>query len=511
LTSTVVHLVLLLLLAAGSVLHSRHYGLEGRGTVAETGTIESAAAKPEQLDGFVPPVAASDSSDALAENRMEEAQAEAALKREIADSDPADSEPADSPDSNVSGELRLGDVSQTNSFGSGGDFNAQALSYRSNAEIRDELLASGGGTPASEAAVGKALAWLAEHQNADGSWSIDHRTAPRCAGRCGDPGERPKATLAATALALLPFLGAGETHQHGKYQNTVDAGLRFLVGSMHVEADRGSLLEPGGNMYGHGMASIVLCEAYGMTRDPWLREPAQQTINYIVWAQDPQGGGWRYEPQQPGDTTVLGWQVMALKSAHMAYLHVPAETIRKAGLFLDSVQTGEGAFYGYMAASVDGTAASSAGVLCRMYMGWRRDHPALQRAIADVVDMGPSLDQTGPPASPAKRRRERMRGQPVEPGPPRNDLYYNYYAIQVMRHYGGPDWPSWNAALRDYLIRTQVDQGHARGSWHFEGVDIGLKAGGRLYSTALSTMILEVYYRYLPLYTDRSTKDKFQN
>ena len=91
-------------------------------------------------------------------------------------------------------------------------------------------------------------------------------------------------------------------------------------------------------MYGHGLASIALCEAYGMTKDTGLAEPAQHAVNFIVYAQDPVGGGWRYTPHQPGDTSVLGWQLMALKSAHMAYLNVPPKTIKGAVNFLNSVQ-----------------------------------------------------------------------------------------------------------------------------------------------------------------------------
>ena len=290
-------------------------------------------------------------------------------------------------------------------------------------------------------------------------------------------------------MALLPFLGTGETHHQGKYKKTIEAGLYFLVRSTHVEGDRASLLEAGGRMYGHGLASIVLCEAYGMTHDRWLQDPAQRAINFIVWAQDPAHGGWRYVPQQAGDTSVVGWQVMALKSAHMAYLKVPPDTIQKASYFLDDVQTGNGAFYGYT--SPDNRPATSAiGLLCRMYMGWERDKPALKAGVAELARLGPSLDRSGPP---------------------RNNLYYDYYATQVMHHWGGSDWQRWNVAMRDYLIKTQFDQGHARGSWHFEGSDLGFAAGGRLYCTAMATMILEVYYRHMPLYTDLSTKDKFQN
>jgi hypothetical protein len=292
--------------------------------------------------------------------------------------------------------------------------------------------------------------------------------------------------MASTALGLLPFLGAGETHKQGRYQRNVDLALHFLA--THQDAGTGSLRLAREQMYSHGLASIALCEAFGMTRDAALMGPAQKAIDFIVDAQDPFGGGWRYTPQQPGDTSVVGWQMMALKSASMAYLKVPPDTIRKAGYFLDSVQQGEGSVYGYMSTGNLPT-TSAIGLLCRMYLGWEHDRPALVRGVAILSENGPSLDVSGPP---------------------RNDMYYNYYATQVLHHYGGYEWARWNAAMRDYLIATQAKAGHETGSWFFESPDWGPRYGGRVYCTAMATMTLEVYYRHLPLYSDLSTKDKFK-
>ena len=193
--------------------------------------------------------------------------------------------------------------------------------------------ADDGGTPESEYAVEQALRWLAEHQNYDGSWTFEHQKSPKCHGSCRDPGYAP-GKIAATSLALLPFLGTGQTHRDGQYKKTIDLGLRFLTHSMQIQGDLGSLHELGGQMYGHGLGSIVLCEAYGMTHDQVLEGPAQAAVNYIVAAQDATGGGWRYVPGQPGDTSVVGWQMMALRSAKMAYLRVPSNTLRKAAMNL---------------------------------------------------------------------------------------------------------------------------------------------------------------------------------
>jgi hypothetical protein len=357
------------------------------------------------------------------------------------------------------------------------------------AEKRGEMLARYGGTEASEAAVAAALRWLAEHQLPDGGWSFDHRRG-RCRGRCSDPGFLTRARNGATAIALLPFLGAGETHKKGDYKETIRRGLYFLVANMRVVAERGDLSEEGAYMYSHGLGAIALCEAYAMTHDRELMRPAQYAVNHIVYAQDPVAGGWRYYPKEAGDTSMIGWQLMALKSAHMAYLRVPRETVIGASRFLDSVQTEGGAVYGYKRpgdrAGADGDYATTAvGLLCRMYLGWERDNPALQSGVELLGEQGPSKD----------------------------NMYFNYYATQVMRHYGGEHWERWNDVMRDYLVNSQARRKHMAGSWYFGGEpmlgDRGALHGGRLYFTSLATMILEVYYRHMPIYGRQAVEEDF--
>jgi len=288
-----------------------------------------------------------------------------------------------------------------------------------------------------------------------------------------------EARVAATSMALLCYLGAGQTHKSGHYKATVKSGLYDLASRMKVSPQGGSLLEPGGQMYSHGLASIVLCEAYGMTHDRGLYAPAQQALNFICYAQDPVGGGWRYQPRQKGDTSVVGWQVMALKSGHLAYLRVPVVTVKKAFTYFDTVQANDGANYGYTDPG-SGPATTAIGLLARMYFGWSKDHPPLQRGVSALAAQGPSP----------------------------SNMYYNYYATQVMRHWGGDLWDDWDRTMRRQLIDSQATQGHEQGSWHIPG-DHGAARGGRLYSTAMATMILEVYYRISPLNQEVSVEENF--
>ncbi len=225
---------------------------------------------------------------------------------------------------------------------------SSSLSGRGGGSMKSQLLEKFGGNAASEKSVALALQWIAAHQGPRGGWSFAHSGV--CRGECKNDGELANATNGATALALLPFLGAGQTHLEGNYKSTVYNGLNYLIKQMKVtkgDLPQGSWHEPGGSMYSHGLASIVVCEAYAMTRDPDLLQPAQMALNFIVTAQDPRGGGWRYNPKQAGDTSVVGWQLMALKSGMMGNLKVPYETFGKANSFLDSISVNSGAYYGY--------------------------------------------------------------------------------------------------------------------------------------------------------------------
>ena len=328
-----------------------------------------------------------------------------------------------------------------------------------------ELAAEAGGGADTEQAVDRALEWLANHQMTDGGWSFDLDLCPACGGRCKDSGESHLADrCAATALAILPFLGRGYTHKQGPYQRQIDGGLTFL--SALAVNGNGKLYQKG-NLYSQGVAAIALAEAYAMTGDRRLLIPAQLAINFIMEAQDPHGGGWRYEPQQPGDTSASGWQLMALSTAYAAKLQVNPLTIKKAAGFLDSVQSGKGAMYGYTEAG-KGPATTAVGLICRMHLGWNKDHPAVQHGVAHLATIGPT-----------------------------DDLYYDYYATQVMFQHGGDPWLQWNDVMKAMLLQNQSQAGHEAGSF-FDGVagGHGPHAAGRLYCTAMAALILEVYYRH---------------
>ncbi|MCS7047110.1 MAG: terpene cyclase/mutase family protein, partial [Gemmataceae bacterium] len=336
--------------------------------------------------------------------------------------------------------------------------------YGRSGATRERSLREGGGTTESEAAVARGLKWIARNQFPDGSWRLD--------GNFPDKGSHND--IAGTAFGLLPLLGAGKTHKQSKdnpYDKPVEKGLKFLILKQNKKTG-----DFGGGMYGHGLATIAICEAYGMTQDSSLRRPAQMAINFIVAAQHAEGG-WRYAPGQAGDTSVTGWQIMALKSGQMAGLDVPEATMRKAMKYLNSVCDTANEGYGYTGPGSTPT-MSAVGLLCRQYLeSWGPQSIRLIKGIDNHLK--PQMPSSGP----------------------RKDIYFYYYATQVMHHFGGEAWKNWNTKMREFLIATQdkTKGSPNEGSWSSAGDPHG-SSGGRLMVTSLNLLTLEVYYRHLPLY-----------
>lgn len=330
-------------------------------------------------------------------------------------------------------------------------------------------IARDGGTKETEQAVSNGLRWLARHQNPDGAWGcgsfIRQCQDPSCGAHRGSA-DAPDYSVAATAFGLLPYLASGQTHNtKGPYQRVILNGLRWM--SSHQDPQSGRL---GSTMYEHGLATIALCEAYGLSKDQKLKDVAQVAVNYIQQTQH-SAGGWRYGPNQPGDVSVVGWQMMALKSAQMAGLTVSKPTLDKAQRFLKSCAKGKsGGLFSYTPDSGPTPTMSAVGLLCNQYAGMNRSDPAMTEGMNFVMENLPSAQK---------------------------NAYFMYYATQVMHNLPGPEWDQWNRAARRMLVTSQLKEGCAAGSWSNEGQ---VHSAGPLMVTSIHTLTLEVYYRYLPLY-----------
>ncbi|HTQ39007.1 MAG TPA: prenyltransferase/squalene oxidase repeat-containing protein [Pirellulales bacterium] len=337
--------------------------------------------------------------------------------------------------------------------------------------MKRALLGRYGGNATTEEAVHQALEWLKRNQRPNGFWTLN--------GPYTDGGEAENKTTS-TALALLAFQGAGYTPTTNgdykyDYKQVVKKGWDALL---KMQANDGEFLIENSpsyhQMYSHAQATIAICELYGMTHDSVYRGPAEKAVRFCVNSQDA-AGGWRYNPNSDSDTSVTGWFVMALQSARMAGLEVPSSTFMNISRYLDSVQDESGSRYHYQIGGALNHAMTAEALLCREYLGWKQDDPRLVGGVEFLSDQ-PITDME-------------------------INVYYWYYATQVMHHIGGNYWKRWNEVMRQFIPETQVKKGPEAGSWDPAGDRWGGQ-GGRLYVTCLRTFMLEVYYRHLPIYGD---------
>jgi RNA polymerase sigma factor (sigma-70 family) len=297
-----------------------------------------------------------------------------------------------------------------------------------------------------EDAIATGLHWIVRQQIKTGAAS-DRRRRPS---HWSLPGGKHE--VAATAFALLPLLEAGHTHKKSDalhpYQRNVEGGLNYLVS---VQQPDGCFAE---SMYSHPMAAMALCEAYRRTADAALKKPAQQALDFTVTAQH-EGGGWRYTPNQPGDTSVTTWHVLALAYGKRAGLNVPAETLKKANAFLDQVMSADGSGYAYTPGGSGTPTMTAAGFMCRLELGLP------PQATTDWA---------------------RKLGQ-APPGP---GCFLEFFATRALHKRGGGDWNAWSAALRKQLLQRQDSDG----TWPTDGEPFG-PVVGRLLLTALAILNLQ--------------------
>jgi hypothetical protein len=318
------------------------------------------------------------------------------------------------------------------------------------------------GSAETEKAVLAALRWLKANQRPDGSWPCE------------------QSDLAGTALAVLAFLGHGETPDtSAEFGETVHKGLQFLVSRLDAH---GLVMGVAGNPHGYtqGLVTLALSEGYAMTGSPALRQPLERAVQAVVrWQQAPKNnpkfhGGWRYTPVSPdADVSVSGWMIMALKSAAQTGIAVPQHSFDQAAEYLWRMYGGPG--FGYENPGTDfGPTAIAA--LCMQFLGHGKDKrvtAALDWIRQQKVDW------------------KRSEGSWL--------LYSWYYATQAMFQAGGSYWVHWNREFRDETVKNQLPDGRwplpEKSEWEQKTV-----SRSPVYSTSLAALSLEVYYRYLPIY-----------
>lgn len=341
---------------------------------------------------------------------------------------------------------------------------------------RAAAAAARGGSPETERAVQAALAWLAATQAGDGGWNAARHGAGR--GHAGGGQHKPevgsRADHGVTGLALLAFLGAGNTHREGPFAAHVARGVGFLTGRQRADGSLAGEAEFFAALYCHGMATIALGECAALSGDESLRPVLARAIHHTLATQHPATGGWRYAAGDRGDTSQLGWQMMALAAARNAGLAGLEPAQGRALGFLTSVSSGSaGGLVAYRPGERPSVAMTAEALFCRLLLGMPAEHPAAREALGLIAG--------SPPAAGSY------------------NIYTWYYATLACFHAGGPQWTAWNDRLQAALLPLQHRSGGPLdGSWDPDPVWGG--HGGRVYATALAALTLEVYYRYLPMH-----------
>ncbi|MHC5039490.1 MAG: hypothetical protein ACYTHM_19480 [Planctomycetota bacterium] len=353
---------------------------------------------------------------------------------------------------------------------------------------RRDLRARGSGGRHMRAAVTSALIWLKQHQNADGMWSCRKFTMNCKRGSCTGAGSSDDYDMGVTGLAMLAFLGAGNTHKHGRFKTTVKNGLKAMKERQTPDGCFGPKTGDGHWIYNHAIASMAMAEAYGMGRkSPLLQNAAQRGIDFLVGCQNPYLG-WRYGSQTgESDSSVTGWAVLALKSAMISELHVPKESMQGALHWFDKVTDEAYHKTGYTSKGDTGArlkeaigkfqsteAMTAVAVISRIFIQGKKAGPR-----PEILGGGNLLKQNPPKWD--------VRGGTI-------DMYYWYYGTLAMFQLGGSYWKAWEEPLKNAILPTQMRTGCENGSW--DPVGAWGTAGGRVYSTAINCLSLEIYYRY---------------
>ncbi len=340
-------------------------------------------------------------------------------------------------------------------------------------------------TEAQTQAVERGLAWLAQNQSADGSWTarIGYKLNSDYSYTSSNRGH-----VGVTSLACMAFLAGGHLPGRGKYGDHVERGLGFILNSVQED---GYITRYRTRMYSHAFATLFLAEVFGTTRREDVKQKLQKAVDYIVGSQNREGG-WRYEPYATeSDMSIVVCQVLALRAARNIGIRVPKSTVDRAAQYVvDSAVTREsGSGFGaqsFMGGAEVGTfhyqkdvysrssfPLTAAGVTALHGLGIYSDE-AIENGIAFLNRELPHFNRT----------------QGVRGGGHYFFWYGHYYGVQAMYTVGAPYWKPYFEDVRELLLSMQNEDG----SWP------NRTGPGPALGTALGVLILEIPYRFLPIF-----------
>jgi prenyltransferase beta subunit len=313
--------------------------------------------------------------------------------------------------------------------------------------------------------VDKALDFLHNQQNPDGSWNTLNS------------GKNP----AITSLAVMAFLSAGHVPGEGKHGAVVKKGIEWVL---KQQSPNGLIAGAGhGEMYHHGICTIMLAEVAGMTDGKLgeeVRQRLEKAVKVILQAQRTVGkekGGWRYQVNgTDSDISVTGWQLMALRAAKNLGCDVPPEAIDKAINYVKSCYDSNSGGFKYMAQAGVTTPCTGTSILSLELSG-KEEHRS-----QEVLKAGGFLLNHLP----------RWEEQHFS--------YSIYYCTQATFQLGGNYWEQYRPRMQEVLLRNQ----NANGAWFSRSE----QTWGPNYCTAMAVLALTVEYRYLPIYQRAEEPEK---
>lgn len=340
-------------------------------------------------------------------------------------------------------------------------------------------------------AIDNGLKWLKDHQDENGKWDCDGFMKHDTDGEPCDGAGNPVHDVGITGLALLAFLGDGNTLRTGPYKDVVKKAVRWLRQQQNPSTGLYGTNSSHDFIYDHAIAAYAMCEAQGLSNSSLIRKNAQLGINYLESHRNPYAV-WRYQPRDnDNDSSVTGWCIMAYKSATDFKLQVNQTAMKASMSFLDEITDPQTGKCGYTKRGEGssrhpgdhatrfpiekGEALTAVGLFCRFFLGQDPKETEVMKKAADTLLTKP----------------------PVWAKDGSIDHYYWYYASYALYQMGGNYWTQWQKHLNTAVVKTQRNDGNFKGSW--DPIGAWGEDGGRVYSTAILVLTLEAYYRYTKL------------
>ncbi len=277
--------------------------------------------------------------------------------------------------------------------------------------------------------------------------------------------------MAVISLSGLAMMSGGNLPGRGPYGRQVSLALDYVLANAQ---ESGFICTPGfeshGPMYGHGFATLFVSECLGSSPRPEIRDKLSKAVKLIVNTQNAQGG-WRYLPERAdaADISVTISEVMALRAARNAGVHVPKETVDRSVDYIKKSQNPDGGFTYMLSDHGPSQFPRSAAAVAGLFSAGIYQGPEITKGLDYVMQFLPR---------PGAVTQERS-----------YYFYGHYYAAMAMWQSGGERWAKWYPAVRDELLAKQKPDG----SWFDSAISPE-------FDTAMALLVLQVPNNYLPIF-----------